>query len=284
LKTIRSVKEMAEWSARSVRRDGTCGLVPTLGGLHDGHRSLIKKARRENRRVVVSTFVNPYQFRKRQYANYPRNHAEDARIVAEEKADVLFAPSAEEMYPTGRSITIKPAMMDRVKRQNINWHYRAVLVVVMKLFSIVRPDRAYFGMKDPYQLALIQNMVEELNVPVEVRTCKTVRERGGLAFSSRNALLSAEEKKSARVIYRALKAGRDELLKKGVSSAGRAAEIVRSVISAEEGVLPEHVEVVDAETLLPLGPASREALLYASARVEGQRLTDNVRFRIKKGR
>lgn len=256
--------------------------MPTLGALHDGHRSLLRKARMENSRIVLSIFVNPYQFRKKQYLEYPRDFKADAEVAREETVDVLFAPSAGRMYPQGQQTGLAmPEMLKRLNRQKMGWHYRAVLIVVMKLFRIVRPDRAYFGLKDPHQLALIEKMVEELNVPVKIRRCPTVRERGGLALSSRNALLTPEQRESALVIYRALKFGKSEIMAKGRSAAAKSLRRMEKMIAARRHAEPEQIEIVDAKSLLPVGPGSREILIYASARIGGHRLTDNCRFRLK---
>lgn len=274
---------MKRWAEKSVRKKGSCGFVPTLGALHDGHRSLLRKARRENSRVCLSVFVNPYQFRKKQHLAYPRDLKADAKVAREETVDVLFAPEADRMYPQGLQTDLAmPAMLKRMNRQKMEWHYRAVLIVVMKLFGIVRPDRAYFGLKDPHQLALIEKMVEELNVPVKIRRCPTVRERGGLALSSRNALLTPSEKKSALVIYRALKFGKSEIVANGVSAAAKSLRRMEKQIAAEPHAEPEYLEIVDAKSLLPLEPGSKEILIYVSARIGGHRLTDNCRFRLKR--
>ena len=274
---------MKKWARESVRKNGTCGFVPTLGALHKGHSSLIKKARRENSRVVLSLFVNPYQFRKKQYLDYPRDLKADAAVAEEEGLDVLFAPTVRQMYPDGlESFVDLPDMFKKLKRQKLEWHYKAVLVVVMKLLGIVRPDRAYFGMKDAHQLALIEKMVETFNMPVTIRPCPTVRERSGLACSSRNELLTPEQRKSAAIIYSTLKFGRDELLANGVSAIQKTVSRMKAMINSGGKVTPEHIELLDASSLLPPRKGTGEILVYVSAHVSGQRLTDNIRFRIKK--
>ena len=273
---------MKRWARESVRKRGGCGFVPTLGALHKGHKSLIRKARRENSRVVVSVFVNPYQFRKKQYLAYPRDLKADAAVARAEGADVLFAPGCRRMYPNGfESFVDMPDMFKRLRRQKLGWHYRAVLVVVMKLFGIVRPDRAYFGLKDPHQLALIEMMVKEFNMPVKVRPCPTVRERDGLAYSSRNALLAPDERKTAAVIYRALKFARDETLATGAGNWRKTTSRMKAMVNSGQKAAVEHIELVDARSLLPPGKECREILVYVAARIGRQRLTDNIRFRIK---
>ena len=283
MKIIRSLGAMKRWAGQSVRKKGECGFVPTLGALHKGHRSLIKKARRENSRVVLSVFVNPYQFRKKLYLAYPRTLKADARLAKEEGVDVLFAPTAQQMYPDGfESFVALPEMFKRLRRQKLEWHYKAVLVVVMKLLGIVRPSRAYFGLKDPHQLALIERMVAEFNIPVAIRPCPTVRERDGLACSSRNALLTSQQKIDAAVIYRTLKFAKGEIAAKGIGAADKTIPRMKAMINDGGRATAEHVELVDAHSLSAPQHGSREILIYVSARIGGQRLTDNIRFRIKK--
>ncbi|GMT41866.1 MAG: pantothenate synthetase [bacterium] len=280
---------MKSWARKFSHKKGACGFVPTLGAMHEGHGSLIRRAQRENDRVVVSVFVNPCQFRKNQYLRYPRNLEADALLSSREGADVLFAPSARQMYPNGfnsDSSVVMPGMFKRIQSQKLGWHYRAVLVVVLKLFGIVGPDRAYFGLKDPHQLALIEKMVEDFDLPVMIRPCPTMRERDGLAFSSRNALLSPDERKAASVIYRALRLGRDEIVlhegQKRQKSVSKVISRMEAMISASRLARAERIEIVDAATLLPLGKDSRTAMIHVSVRVGSQRLTDNLRFKLKK--
>lgn len=277
IKIIRSVSEMKKWGEANGPQ---CGLVPTLGALHDGHVSLIAKARAQNRKVAVSVFVNPLQFRKKQYRLYPRDIKRDAEIAGRAGAHVLFAPSAEDMYHAGfEGRIILPTLLKTLKPQNLEWHYRGVLVVVMKLFQIVRPKNAYFGLKDPHQLALIERMVDDFNVPVNIRKCPTIREKDGLARSSRNALLSQDERDSASIIYVALAYGRKEL----INNPGGARRIVvdmKKIISSVKTARVELIEISDPLTLAPLGKGSSEALIFAAVSIGGKRLTDNLRFRI----
>lgn len=274
---IRAVSAMQRWG----RENGAaCGLVPTLGALHEGHVSLIKKARAENKTVAVSVFVNPLQFREKQYLLYPRTLAADVEIAKNAGADVVFAPSAEQMYPAGfDGEIVVPSLFGRLKPQKLEWHYKGVLAVVMKLFNLARPRNAYFGLKDPHQLALIEKMVADFNIPVRIRKCPTVREGDGLARSSRNALLTPEERRAAPVIYRALLAGKREL-KQGASPA-KALAGMRKIIAAEKLARPEHIEIVDPLTFAPVGGKSHEALIFAAVWIGEKRLADNVRFRMK---
>lgn len=277
---------MKSWADEHLRKKIGCGFVPTLGAMHEGHGSLIKRARKENGQVVVSVFVNPYQFRKKQYLDYPRDLEADARLADDNGANVLFVPSAKQMYPENYcpALVVLPEIFRRLKKQKLGWHYKAVLTVVMKFFGIVRPNSAYFGMKDPHQLALIKMMVENFNLSVKIEGCPTIRERDGLARSSRNAFLTPKERKAAPVIYRALKFGRDDILKKGHKVYGKTIHRMEAIIAGSPPAKADHIEITDAGTLLPLDENSREALIFASVKVGGQRLTDNLRFRLKRGR
>lgn len=282
IKIIRSVRQMKKWADRSKTLPGTSGFVPTLGALHDGHRSLIKKARKENKRVVVSVFVNPLQFKKPAYLAYPRNLRKDIVTAREAGADIIFAPSAEDLYKNDFDTQIRmPEMFKKMKAQNLEWHFRGVLIVVLKLFNIVRPDKAYFGKKDPHQLALIEKMVEELNLPVKISRCPTIRKKNGLARSSRNELLTDKQKQAAPVIYETLRFAKKEILANGAKKSGKIVSAMRNMINGLQEARAEHLEIVDPKTFGPLKPGSREALIFVSAWFGKQRLTDNMRFRLK---
>ncbi|MEE8484565.1 MAG: pantoate--beta-alanine ligase [Nitrospinota bacterium] len=281
IRAIKGIGGIENWALSPPRKGGTCGLVPTLGALHEGHLALIRTARRENDRVVVSVFVNPPQFRKKQFRDYPRDLKGDIEKASSAGADAVFAPKDDDMYPPGFDARIVlPSFFSELKSQKFEWHYRAVLTVVMKLFMLVRPHNAYFGQKDPHQLVLIEKMVNDFNVPVKIRQCPTVREKSGLARSSRNALLTDGEKKAATVIYKALKAGRAEILKKGAGHAPKAVAMTKKMISSQPLARIEHVEIVDAQTLKPLSKNSRRALIFAAVWIGGKRLTDNIRFNL----
>lgn len=268
---------MIRWSAGL---KGTLGFVPTLGALHEGHASLIERARRENDTVAVSVFVNPLQFTPEGFRKYPRTLAADVKIAGAAGASAIFAPSPEAMYPVGfQSHIVLPPLFAAFKQQNIEWHYRGVLQVVMKLLQIVLPDRAYFGLKDPHQLALIERMVADFNVPVEIRRCPTVRERDGLARSSRNALLAPVERAAAPVIYRALCAAQKAL--RGGETPARAMRALKTALAAEPLARLEYAEIVDPATFAPVRRGAREALAYAAVWIGEKRLADNIRFRLK---
>jgi pantoate--beta-alanine ligase len=234
---------------------GYVGLVPTMGALHDGHRALFRAARAECETVVASLFVNPAQFDEQSdLAAYPRDEERDAAIADAEGVDVLFAPSAEEMYPTsfGTWIDVADTGAEGAARAG---HFRGVATVCVKLFNIVRPQRAYFGQKDAQQAAVLRRVVRDLNMPLQIRVLPTVRDPDGLALSSRNVRLSADERERALALPRAL------------SAAVGAADPVAAARSQLNGLQPDYVEVVD------LGDAK---VLAAAIRVGRIRLIDNV--------
>jgi pantoate--beta-alanine ligase len=238
---------------------GEIGLVPTMGALHDGHRSLLRAARSENEVVVASLFVNPVQFGEASdLATYPRDEERDARIAAECGVDVLFAPSVEEMYPPGFGtwVDVDERGAEEAARPG---HFRGVATVCVKLFNIVQPRRAYFGQKDAQQGAVLQRLVRDLDLPVVIRMLPTVRDTDGLAWSSRNVLLSAEERAEALALPRALHAGADAF--------SRGEDPVLAARAQLNGLTPDYVEIVDLDGA---------SVLAAAVRVGSTRLIDNV--------
>ena len=247
MKTVRTIDEL--------RLTGDVGLVPTMGALHDGHRSLFRAARAESDTVVASLFVNPAQFDEQSdLAAYPRDFDRDAAIAQAEGVDVLFAPSVDEMYPAGFStwVDVDDAGAEGEARPG---HFRGVATVCVKLFNIVRPRRAYFGQKDAQQAAVLGRVVRDLDIDVEIRVLPTVRDDDGLALSSRNVRLSPEEREFALGLPRALHA------------AIGADDPVKAARASLNGLDPDYVEVVD------LGEAK---VLAAAVRVGSTRLIDNV--------
>jgi len=247
MKTVRTIDEL--------RLTGDVGLVPTMGALHDGHRSLFRAARAESDTVVASLFVNPAQFDEQSdLAAYPRDFDRDAAIAEAEGVDVLFAPSVDEMYPAGFStwVDVDDAGAEGEARPG---HFRGVATVCVKLFNIVRPRRAYFGQKDAQQAAVLGRVVRDLDIDVEIRVLPTVRDDDGLALSSRNVRLSPEEREFALGLPRALHA------------AIGADDPVNAARASLNGLDPDYVEVVD------LGEAK---VLAAAVRVGSTRLIDNV--------
>ena len=266
--------------ARKIRReqDRTIGLVPTMGALHEGHLSLVREARRMCDVVVVSVFVNPTQFGPSEdYEDYPRDLTKDTALLTDYNVDYIFAPAAEEIYPKDFSTYVNVGGLSKLlEGESRPGHFRGVATVVAILFNTVRPDFAFFGQKDAQQAVIIKRMVRDLAFDTEIVVSPTVREDSGLAISSRNLYLDAEEQQSAAVIHRALKQAK-EIYKKGERHAGKLAEIVRAAIEMESRVRVDYVSVVDAETLEKLDKLDERPMLVAVAAYVGKtRLIDNT--------
>jgi pantoate--beta-alanine ligase len=258
----------------------TIGLVPTMGALHDGHVALIAGCRAEAGFVVVSSFVNPTQFGPHEdFSRYPRTPEDDNRRCAEGGADLIFAPTVETMYPRGALATYVevPALSETLEGASRPGHFRGVATVVLKLFQIVTPDIAYFGEKDFQQLVVIRRMVADLNVPVSVRALPTVRAADGLALSSRNRYLDADERIAARVLSRALRRAA-EVVKGGERDADRVRQILVEAVESEPRATLDYAEVADAETLEPLVRLNdgRRAVALLAVRIGPARLIDNA--------
>jgi len=278
-KTIQIVRTIAETRAalRELRARSRCiGLVPTMGALHEGHLSLVRAARAACDAVVVSIFVNPTQFGPNEdFAKYPRTFEADCAALEREGVDLIFAPSAEEMYLSGASTFVDvegvSARLDGASRPG---HFRGVATVVAKLFNIVGPDKAFFGQKDAAQVAVLRKMVRDLNFPVDLVVCPIVREPDGLAMSSRNQYLSPEERRQALVLSRALREV-ERLVGSGVTLARDLIEAAQTVLATEPQVRVDYCNVVDPDTLEDVADVSRAALVAIAAFVETTRLIDN---------
>jgi pantoate--beta-alanine ligase len=277
MKIIESPEEMRRYS-RSVRRDGKrLGFVPTMGALHAGHLSLVKTARSQSNCVAASIFVNPLQFGANEdFGKYPRTFERDCQLLEAEKVDVLFAPKVETMYPPGaKTIVEVQGLSERLDGRSRPGHFKGVTTVVAKLFNIVQPDLAFFGQKDAAQVAIIRRMVRDLNMDVQIVVCPIVREADGLAMSSRNAYLDPQQRKQALVLYRALTRVHF-LVDKGERDVTVLVEAGKQVISEEPGARLDYLEIVDPETLEPVGDLKRGALVAVAAWVGATRLIDNI--------
>jgi pantoate--beta-alanine ligase len=265
-------------ASRAARRaGGRLGFVPTMGALHEGHLSLVRAARASSNVVAASIFVNPTQFGpKEDLAKYPRSFERDCELLEREGVELLFAPAVEEMYPAGSVtwVTVE-GLSDKLDGRSRPGHFRGVTTVVSKLFHVVEPDAAFFGQKDAAQVAIIRRMVRDLNLAVEIVVCPIVREAEGLAMSSRNAYLDAEQRKRALVLRRSLMRVQ-KLAGAGERSAARLLAAGREEISSESSVRLDYFEIVDAETLDPVEDVSRSALVAVAAYVGSTRLIDNV--------
>ena len=262
----------------AVRAAGrTVGLVPTMGFLHEGHASLMEQAARECDVVVATIFVNPLQFGAGEdLASYPRDPEGDAALAERSGVGLLFSPPVEEMYPQPVLTTVSVAEVTaRLEGASRPTHFAGVATVVAKLFNIAGPCRAYFGEKDYQQLAVIRRMAGDLSFPIEVVGCPTVRAADGLALSSRNAYLTAEERAAAPVVHRALLAGR-AAIEAGERDPRAVTAAMRAVLATEPLARPDYAEVVDAATLAPLDPLSGPLRLLVAARFGRARLIDNV--------
>ena len=261
-----------------LKREGKrIGFVPTMGYLHEGHLSLARYARRENDIVVISIFVNPTQFGPREdYRRYPRDLKRDLRLAREEEVDIVFYPSVEEMYPTKYRTYVEVEELSRVLcGKSRPGHFRGVTTVCAKLFNIVMPDVAYFGHKDAQQAIIIKRMVRDLNFPLKIKVLPIVREKDGLALSSRNVYLSSEERKEATVLYRSLKIA-EQMVKEGVKDSRKIKRRVRSMISRKETAKIDYVEIVSLEDLEPVTVIDKPALLALAVWFGKARLIDNT--------
>jgi pantoate--beta-alanine ligase len=264
--------------ARAARAEGlVTGLVPTMGALHEGHTALVKRARKECSRVIASVFVNPKQFGpKEDYKKYPRDLEKDAKTLGDAGVDVLFAPEASDVYPDGfRTYVNVEGISERLEGRSRPGHFRGVSTVVLKLFEIVQPHFAYFGRKDAQQVRIIGEMVRDLNLDAEIVVCPVVREADGLALSSRNAYLSAAERKAAVVLHRALVATRDEL-DDGVRDALQLQGVMRKIIAAEPLANLDYAEIVSADTFEPVVRVARPCYAVLAVFIGKTRLIDNL--------
>jgi pantoate--beta-alanine ligase len=274
---IHTVQEVRSAVAAARRAGKTIGFVPTMGALHEGHAALVRAAKRSADYVIVSVFVNPTQFGpKEDFAKYPRTLEADQRLSSEAGADLIFAPSVEEMYPE-RSVTfVEVKELDAVLCGPTRpGHFRGVCTVVLKLFNMVRPDLAHFGAKDFQQARIIRQMVRDLNVPVEVRVEPTVRETDGLAMSSRNRYLSPEERALAPRIYRALEGVRSRAIA-GEVDVARLESALNAELAAIPGARIDYANILDADTLRPLGRLDRPVVAAVAVFLGTTRLIDNI--------
>ena len=253
------------------------GLLPTLGALHEGHLSLVRRARAECDGVAVSIFVNPTQFGPDEdLSAYPRTLEADLTLLESEGVDLVWTPTPEIVYPPGFQTYLTVELVTKpLEGEHRPGHFRGVATVVAKLFNAFTPDRAYFGQKDAQQVVVIKRMVEDLNFPLQIVVCPTVREPDGLALSSRNGYLNPEERRTATVLYRALSSARDAF-EAGERDAGRLRARMSSTIAQELLAIEEYVSAADTETLAELAWVHNGALLSLAVRIGETRLIDNV--------
>ncbi len=276
MKTVRTIAELRT-ALRPPRQTGMrIGLVPTMGAFHAGHEALMRAARGQCEVVVVSLFVNPAQFNEaRDLEVYPRDEQRDARIAAEHGVDYLFAPPPEEIYPPGFATTVSVSGLTETLEGAARGraHFDGVTTVVTKLLNIVSPDVAYFGQKDAQQAIVIKRLVRDLDLPVEIEVCPTIRERDGLALSSRNVLLSSDERQRAAALHRALSAI-EAAVAGGERDAAAASAQGRAELRRAE-LEPDYLELVSPDTLAPLRRLEGDALAVVAAPIGAARLIDN---------
>jgi pantoate--beta-alanine ligase len=277
METIHTIEWMKQIAHEARAQDRILGLVPTMGALHEGHFSLIRAAQRECAPVVVSLFVNPKQFGPTEDLNkYPRTLEADRAALDTLGVDYLFAPSPQEMYPSGfRTAVVVEGLSDRLEGRSRPGHFRGVSTVVLKLFEIAQPRFAYFGRKDAQQARLIRQMSADLNLDTSVMVCPIVREADGLALSSRNVYLKGDDRRAAASLSRSLAAVRDEIAK-GERDASRLLAALRRVIAAEPRVALDYAEIVDNETLEPVATLRGTCYALLAAKVAVTRLIDNA--------
>ncbi len=272
VRTVQAMRyERAQWTS-------SIGLVPTMGYLHAGHLSLVQQARAENEHVIVSIFVNPTQFSPNEDLTvYPRDIESDLQQLEALQVDTVFLPSAAEMYPSGFTTYVNPegAMVELGEGAMRPGHFRGVATVVLKLFQIIQPSTAYFGQKDAQQVAVIAQMITDLNVPVTLRVLPTIREADGLAMSSRNSYLNPTERVRAAVVYRALKAGQSAFDSQHETSARAIIQAMQAVIAQEQDIQPDYIEIRHPITFEAYEILQAPAILLIAVRIGATRLIDN---------
>lgn len=280
MQVVSTVKEVRDIVAGWRKEGKTVGFVPTMGYLHEGHGSLISKAAEQNDKAVVSIFVNPMQFGPTEdLESYPRDLEKDSKFCESLGADLIFHPEPEEMYHDGFSSFVDMTVLtEELCGLSRPVHFRGVCTVVSKLFNIVQPDRAYFGQKDAQQLAVIKHMVDDLNMNVEVIGCPIIREEDGLAKSSRNTYLSAEERKAALCLSRAVKTGQEAICK-GIK-AEEVLSKMRAVIEAEPLAKIDYVSMVDALDMQPVESVEKDVLVAMAVYIGKTRLIDNFSYEV----
>ncbi len=259
------------------RKKKSIGFVPTMGYLHEGHLSLVRQSVKDNDLTVVSIFVNPTQFGPGEdFERYPRDIERDKRLLEKEKVDYLFFPTNEEMYPTGFKTFVEVSELGKkLCGKSRPGHFRGVTTVVLKLFNIVQPDKAYFGQKDAQQAIIIKRMVKDLNADVEIVVMPIVREDDGLAMSSRNVYLNEEERKNATVLYKSLKEA-ERMIKEGERDAEKVINRMREIVMSYPKAVIDYIEIVDTEELNPVNPIKGKVLIALAVYIGKARLIDNT--------
>ena len=282
MQLVYSIAELRAAIDRARAAGQTIGLVPTMGYLHEGHLSLIRRARQENDLVVVSVFVNPTQFGPNEdLAAYPRDTERDTTMMRATGTDIAFFPTAEALYPQGYAtyVQVEGPMTQTLCGRSRPSHFRGVTTIVAKLFHLVQPQHAYFGQKDAQQVAVIEQMVRDLNFNLQIVVCPIVREPDGLAMSSRNAYLTPSQRKDACVISQALFEARDKVTA-GERRASVISDLIRTRMDAVQDAQIDYISVVDAHTLSDLKTLTGEVLIAVAVKLGPTRLIDNLRLTV----
>jgi pantoate--beta-alanine ligase len=279
---VKTIKEVRNIIKQNKLREKTVGLVPTMGYLHEGHLSLIRKAKQDNDFVIVSIFVNPIQFCPNEdFEDYPRDLDRDYKLAIEAGADLIFNPSVEEMYPQEIKTFVEVQdLTENLCGLSRPGHFRGVTTVVAKLFNIVQPDKAYFGKKDAQQVSVISKMVQDLNFDLEIVPCPIVRENDGLAMSSRNVYLKAMERKSALLLSQSLFQAQ-ELINKGERNAQNIKDFITATLQKDEKCDIDYVKIVDFDTLKDIEILKGNVLVALAVKIGKTRLIDNIIMEVK---
>jgi pantoate--beta-alanine ligase len=274
---ISKIEEIKLFIKGQKKRNKTIGFVPTMGFLHEGHCSLIKRSKDENDITIVSIFVNPTQFGPNEdFEKYPRDMEKDKYILEKSGVDVVFIPNTEEMYPLGYTTYINvEKISEKLCGESRPGHFRGVTTVVCKLFNIITPDNAYFGQKDAQQVIIIKKMLFDLNIDIEIVICPIIRELDGLAMSSRNKYLDEKQRKTASILYKSLCEAKD-FIKSGEKNSTKIVDIMVKYISSEDSINIEYISIVDCITLENQNQIEAQVLIALAARVGNTRLIDNI--------
>ena len=277
MKIIRKISQMQKLAKELHKKGKSIGFVPTMGALHEGHVSLIRQAAAENDIVVVSIFVNPIQFGPNEdYKRYPRNLRLDAQLCEKVGTDVIFCPNAQQMYPANYKTYVNVSdLSDCLCGKFRPGHFKGVATAVTKLFNIISPDIAYFGQKDAQQASIIKKMTEDLNIPIKIKVMPTVREKDGLAMSSRNIYLNKEERQDAAIVYQALILAKN-LIKQGGVDSSDIIRKMRQLINRKKSARIQYISIVDPKDLKPIDKIRGKVLIALSVWIGKTRLIDNI--------
>jgi pantoate--beta-alanine ligase len=281
MQLVTSIKKMQQFSLSHRRKEKKISFVPTMGALHKGHLSLVQKARKLGDFVVASIFVNPTQFGPTEdYKKYPRNLNKDKELLRKAGCDLIFTPEVKDIYPEGYLTYVNvEELSNKLEGASRPGHFQGVCTIVAKLFNIVQPDFAIFGQKDAQQAIIIKKMTEDLNFAVKIIVSPTVREKDGLACSSRNSYLNPEERKQAKILYQSLKLG-EKMIRAGEKNPSKIVREMRELINRKKLAKIDYIAITDSQSLHPVKELKGELLLSLAVKFGKTRLIDNLRIRV----